>query len=123
MVQFECSGCSLCCKRVGKAVKEARKWMLDNRGKRADARTKAVASFPFKTNEKGWCEKLGADGQCSIYETRPDVCNVEKSFEKFGGTRTREGFFEDNAKLCNAWIRKAGLDESFLVKEDYLTKN
>ena len=55
---FECSGCGLCCKKVGAAIKDARKWMQDNRGKRADARTKAVASFPFKVNENAPTTKI-----------------------------------------------------------------
>jgi len=119
MVEFQCSGCGLCCKRVGKAVKGARQWMLQNKKTKASPMTKAIASFPFKFNEKGHCEKLGEDGKCSDYANRPDVCNVEKSFQLFGGDRTREGFFADNARLCNEWIRGAKLDEKFLVTEKY----
>lgn len=119
MDKFECSSCGLCCKRVGRSVKEARKWLSENKNKKPDARTKAVATFPFKTNEKGWCEKLGEDGKCTVYENRPDVCSVEKSFELFAGGRTKEEYFTANAQLCNSWIRKEGLGTEFLVKEKY----
>lgn len=62
---------------------------------------------------------IGEDGRCKVYETRPDVCRVDKSFELFAGNRTREQFYSDNAKICNTWIRKEGLDMKYLVKEKY----
>ena len=115
MVEFQCSGCGLCCKKVGKAVKDARAVKPAQR----DARTKAVAQFPYKTDASGACSRLDAEGKCTVYDTRPDVCRVDKSFELFGKGQSRERYYEGNAKLCNTWIAKAGLDESFLVKENY----
>ncbi len=117
-MEFQCSSCGLCCKRVGKAVKEARNEVMLRKDK-VDLRTKMVAKFPFKTNPDGACSKLGEDGKCTVYETRPDVCRVDKSFELFGNGITREKYYEANAKLCNTWIRKAGLDMEFLVTEKY----
>jgi len=118
MVKFECSGCSLCCTKVGRAVKDARSWIMHNKKSKPDARTLAVAKFPYKFVDGNKCEKL-IDGKCSVYDERPDVCNVEKSFELFAGTRTKEQYFKENAVLCNKWIRKAGLDEKFIVNEKY----
>ena len=117
-MEFNCSGCGLCCRKVGSAVKEARAEITLKKGK-VDPRTKAVARFPFKTNTDGACSKLDEKGQCSVYETRPDVCRVDKSFELFAEGMTREKYYEANAKLCNTWIRKAGLGFEYLVKEQY----
>lgn len=74
-MEFNCSGCGLCCKKVGQAVKAAR---VALRKGNIDLRTKTVATFPFKTSPEGACSKLDENGKCSIYETRPDVCRVDK---------------------------------------------
>lgn len=91
--------------------------LSQNKGQ-GDARTKAVAAFPYKTDEKEACSML-ENGQCKVYETRPDVCNVEKSFELFANGRTKEQYFSDNGKICNQWIRKEGLGFEYLVTENY----
>lgn len=116
-MEFECSGCGTCCRRVGQSVKAARAAVA--KGSK-DKQTIAVARFPYKAKEDGSCSKLGEDGKCEVYETRPTVCSVEKSFEAFAPKgMKKETYYEINGKLCNQWIRKAELDDKFLVKENY----
>lgn len=119
-MEFQCSACGICCKKVGQAVKKAREESALRKGN-VDARTKAVAKFPFKTNAEGACSKLDENGKCTVYETRPDVCRVDKSFELFAKPHgiSQAQFFEANAKLCNSWIRKAGMGMEYLVTENY----
>ena len=55
---WKCKECGACCYFIDKAKKMG-------------------YEFPYKANKDGSCEKL-VDNRCSIYETRPDICNVEK---------------------------------------------
>ena len=57
---FNCTQCGLCCKYVGK--------------------------FPFMKNYArldGSCKYLGENNLCSIYDKRPDICNVDKIYERY----------------------------------------
>lgn len=98
-MDFGCTGCGACCKRIGTVIKEAQ-----------------AVGFPYGVNEKGWCEKLGENGLCTVYENRPDMCKIEKAFEQQIGKTKKEVYLE-NAKACNTYIREDKLDEKFLVNE------
>lgn len=91
---FPCTGCGQCCRRISGLV-----------GK---------PSFPYKAKDDGSCEMLTADNKCSIYDTRPEVCRVDKMIEKAGMDKERA--YKMTAELCNLWIDEAGLPESFKVK-------
>ncbi len=101
-MKFACTSCSACCKRIGLVIEQAKQ-----------------IGFPYGVNEKGWCEKLGENGLCMVYETRPDMCNIEKmyklNFSQSG--KTEKQVFGENAKLCNSYIIADGLDAKFLVDE------
>jgi uncharacterized protein len=56
---FNCDKCGLCCTLCDKHV-ELKKF---DRG-------------------DGVCKNLKADKTCSIYEIRPDICSVDKSYKK-----------------------------------------
>jgi len=114
MMKFECSGCGLCCRKVGKTIRQARE------AKSKGAVNKLVdwlCRFPYKFDVNGICEKL-ADGKCTVYDNRPAVCQVEMSRRLFT-KETQAQYYERTAKLCNEMIREAGLPETFLVKENY----
>jgi Fe-S-cluster containining protein len=49
MTDFKCSQCGVCCKQAGK--------------------------IGLPTKEDGSCKFLSDDNQCTIYDTRPDICN------------------------------------------------
>jgi Fe-S-cluster containining protein len=77
-MEFECSKCGFCCKRVGLIIPEL------NRG-------------------DGVCRKLSEDNLCTIYEERPLICNIGALYEKcFSNMVTREEFFSFTHKCCKA---------------------
>ena len=48
------------------------------------------------------CKYLKEDNTCSIYETRPLVCNIEKGYEVFFKDKmTKQEFFKLNEHYCN----------------------
>lgn len=47
------------------------------------------------------CEHLTEDNKCAIYETRPMICNVEKTYELvFKDVMTKQEFFKINEQAC-----------------------
>jgi Fe-S-cluster containining protein len=77
-MNFNCTGCGLCCTIVGKRIKDAKQG-IGNEPERT-----LVANFPFPVNEDGSCSKYDhATKKCSDYENRPLICNVERLFYKF----------------------------------------
>lgn len=74
---FKCTSCGACCALVGLAVNSARERVL--RGDQSPL-TLEVARFPFKI-EGLRCENLNPDNSCRIYDTRPDICRVDRMFD------------------------------------------
>jgi len=93
-VGFPCTGCGLCCHKAH-GLKE-----FD-------------PTFPYKVRADGSCEKL-IGRKCSVYETRPTVCNVDKMAELLKVDKAE--FYRQNAAGCNFLIRQAGEDERYLVR-------
>ena len=56
---FICTRCGLCCKNIDK-IPELKKY----------------------DNGNGVCIHLSEDNLCDIYYSRPDICNVDKMYEK-----------------------------------------
>lgn len=51
-------------------------------------------------NGKGVCKYLSGN-LCSIYETRPLLCRIDESYEKFFSQfMTREEFYDANIAIC-----------------------
>ena len=115
-MEFECSECGLCCRNAPKIAAEAREGLA--KGDKS-AITRETAKFPYGAKEDGFCEKLGTDGKCTVYDTRPDICNVQKSFETVGKGMTIEQYYSMQGKCCNYLIKTAGLNDKFRVKENY----
>ena len=47
------------------------------------------------------CMHLTKDNLCAIYETRPVVCNVEKTYEVyFARVMSKQEFEQMNRKIC-----------------------
>ena len=80
MMKFPCTLCGNCCRSVGKQIEFAR-LAKDNGG--TSPIIDEILSFPYKVDETGACEKL-VDNKCSVYEDRPDICNVNKIYDKYG---------------------------------------
>jgi Fe-S-cluster containining protein len=72
-MSFKCSGCGICCTKVGEALK--------NKDKQDKPSQIELDNFPYSVKEDGSCEML-VEGKCKVYETRPTICNVEKMYDK-----------------------------------------
>lgn len=101
-MDFNCSSCGACCKRIG--------WYKD--------KFKEL-NFPYKVNEKGWCEMLDENNKCKVYNNRPDICSVEKTFYNFiekQGITQKEAYLQQT-KFCNKYIKEDKLDKKYLLDE------
>lgn len=77
-MMFECTKCGLCCRNIDK-VKELAE---------------------FHTGD-GICIHLNSDNLCDIYATRPDICNVEKMYEKkYRLLMSKEDYEKMNMEGC-----------------------
>jgi len=90
-----CSSCGLCCQHIAK-VPELKEFNLGN----------------------GTCKYYDAlNKSCKIYETRPDICRVDRMYElRYHKDFTKEEYRISNAKICNSLQEFYNLDESFRIK-------
>jgi len=70
--------------------------------------------FPYGVKADGMtCEKFDEKTrQCTVYATRPDMCNVEKMFyiiHSKNGLTKKEAFLKE-AEICNEFIAADKLD-------------
>lgn len=70
----------------------------------------------------GACTYLTEDNLCSIYATRPDLCNMEKmwvqrnkelDFDARG--ITKKAYFKFNNEFCNKMMNDQGIDKKFNI--------
>jgi Fe-S-cluster containining protein len=102
---FPCVNCGLCCKNVGAVINA--KHLAKN-----PLVKKALDEFPYNTDESGACEMLTASG-CSVYETRPDICNID-TMARLQGIPLNE-YYLASAQSCNIMMAMDGLDESSFI--------
>ena len=75
---FHCDRCGLCCRKVG--------------------RFEFMKAFD---RGDGVCKYLNENNLCSIYETRPTICNVDELYEKFYRDKiSREGWYRLQYEGC-----------------------
>ena len=91
-MNFECSQCGECCRRAG-----------------------LIPGFPEPVDDKGVCVHLAADATCSIYDERPTICRVAEMRRRAHPEISEAVYFRATARICNRWIREAGLDKKFLL--------
>lgn len=48
----------------------------------------------------GVCRHLTDANLCAIYETRPEICNVDRMFARFSNSMTREQYDELMRQSC-----------------------
>lgn len=96
MNNYPCTQCGACC-RVAYLVEEL---PLAEDGK-------TCAHLEETTDEGGTLRYL-----CGIYETRPDICSIEKQIPS---QMTRQQYFEVSAICCTQLQDRAGLDETYRV--------
>lgn len=108
LMDYPCTGCSECCRRVQSVLELSHEHPVMQ---------ELVRRFPYQTRDDGACEMLTKEGRCSVYESRPLLCNI-----KMGGQLLKMDemeWYRLNQVGCNLMIREAGLDESFLVSLDF----
>ena len=82
MTNFPCEKCGECCKRAGKV-------------------------FPdWPVRDDGSCVHLNENNLCDIYETRPDVCRVDRLYDILKaddpGLPSRNEYYKYNKDVCQA---------------------
>lgn len=92
---FPCTNCGLCCQNIS-TVRELKEFDLGN----------------------GTCKYFdNVSNSCIIYETRPDICRIDKMYEtKYKKYFTKENFYIENAQVCNSLQEQYSLDKSFRIK-------
>jgi len=96
-MKFPCSQCGSCCRRIGKAVHYS-EVLVENGNE--DPVLKEMARFPFAPDELGRCPML-KNGKCTIYNNRPDICNVRTMWERYyKGKMSLRQFYELNKQAC-----------------------
>jgi len=106
-MEFPCTGCGLCCKRIGAITADPEVF----RG--VPVLYEAVKEFPYEALPDGSCSMLSND-RCTVYEERPLLCNVKKLGELHN--LDRDSWYAINAMSCNTMIKEAGLPEEYLVR-------
>lgn len=75
-MDFQCDKCGICCRLL-----------------------KYVPQLAAFDRGDGVCIHL-KDNLCSIYESRPDICNVEKMYALFKETMTEEEYYRLMMESC-----------------------
>ena len=112
-MKFDCECCGCCCRSIGKFVVGAIAAMdeAEKTGAEIHPILEEIASFPYDISPEGACSKLSGD-LCSIYETRPLVCNTDAMFDKYWQhVMTREQWYAESKKSC-AKLKLKGAHES-----------
>jgi len=53
---------------------------------------------------------------CNIYENRPDICNIDKTYElKYFKNYSKKEFYKLNAQVCNFLQEKEQLNLNYRV--------
>ena len=112
MDNFPCTKCGLCCKQLGNT--------LSNLSSLPPKLQDLLSIFPYRPKPDGSCPKLTEDGLCSVYDSRPIVCNISLSAKLFNHDIT--DWYRINADYCNSLIEKAGLSSDYLVKLEESSK-
>ena len=100
-IKYPCTLCGCCCKRVDKTVAQFNLLGFD-------------IAFDFKWDKTGRCENLTIDNKCSIYETRPLICNIDKLFHFVNIPKAQ--FYAMNIASCNLMMDEDGMNDSYKIK-------
>lgn len=76
---FNCTSCGLCCKKLTKELLE---------------------ELHLPEHKDGGCAYLTEDNKCSIYSSRPEICNVRLLYERYKVYITLENFYKINEAAC-----------------------
>lgn len=78
-MKFNCDCCGICCKNI-----------------------EHVPQLQEYDNGNGKCIYLTDDNKCSIYNNRPEICNVDLMYKKlYSNTYTKDEFYKLNYEVCS----------------------
>lgn len=81
---FICTKCGMCCRNID-LIPELKEYDIGN----------------------GTCVYLSENNLCTIYDDRPEICNVDKMFEKkYKMIMTREEYEKINEEGCKALLER-----------------
>lgn len=99
-IKFLCSGCGICCRKIGLVIDDF----------------KLKYNFPYNVKADGSCEMLSEDNKCKVYENRPDCCSVKKIYDNtIRDSMTRKEFYYRNSMICNKWMDEENADKSLRI--------
>jgi len=100
-MKFSCdAGCGRCCSKIGQLVTAAS--IQQEKHDEYNPLTSELKNFPYGFDEKGKCLMLTKDNKCSVYDTRPLVCNIKEMWKiYFYRTVSKKQFFKMNKNVCN----------------------
>lgn len=101
-MDFPCSGCGACCRRIKTIVESLEEYNNDFYSKN---------EFPYNWDESGRCEMLSEDNKCKVYENRPLICNVKEVSSFY--SMSQEKFYLLNASVCNSLMDEDGTPKEF----------
>lgn len=101
-MNFPCTSCGCCCKRVDAIVKN-----LSQNNPKDDL------YFPYKWDESGKCENLEKDNTCRVYDNRPLVCDINSVGRK--SNLNLKDFYNLNIVACNKIMDEDNIDKSLRI--------
>jgi len=107
-MKFPCHMCGACCMMVGQILA----------GDYKQEYRELVKKFPYKADEKGWCEKLGKDLKCTVYNKRPPLCRIDYAYDRlFLRKKTRKQYYDETSLACR-WLMedKLGMSKTEIDK-------
>ncbi len=92
---FPCTSCGICCQNIS-LIEELKDLDIGN----------------------GTCKHYNVHNlKCDIYETRPNICRVDKMFDlEYNKYFSENEFYILNAKICNELQEKYNLDKKYKIK-------
>lgn len=108
MPVFPCSMCGACCNNIGQVVE-----MLNSPEGNGTNNKDNLFYFPYNCDDQGRCEKLSDDNKCTIYETRPIMCNIQALAVSMKIPIIE--FYNLNIHACNKLMDASNIPESFRI--------
>lgn len=92
---FPCTSCGICCQNIS-LIRELKDFDLGN----------------------GTCKHYDVvDLKCNIYDTRPNICRVDKMFDiEYNKYFSKKEFYILNANVCNKLQDKYEMDKKYKIK-------
>lgn len=107
-MDYPCTGCGECCRRVQAILDMSHDHPVIE---------ELVRRFPYKAKKDGSCEMFTEEGRCSVYETRPLICNIKMGAKLL--KMDEKDWYRLNRDGCNSMIKEAGLGDEYLVTLDF----